>query len=76
MAKDWKGFEERYISVLLCCKEDIKSCYGEGSDDKRLGRTLHFIDGLHGHVQNAHSSADSKDILRKSQKKVKPSIVN
>lgn len=76
MAKDWKGLEERSIRVHLCCKEDVISCYGEGSDDKRLGRILHFIDDLPGHVQNANSSVDSKDILRKSQKKVKPSIVN
>lgn len=53
--------------VLFYCKVNIISCYGEGADDKRLGRNLHFIDGLHGHVQNAGSNTDSKDTLSRRE---------
>lgn len=65
MAKYWKSLEGQSIKVLFYCKVNTVSCYGEGSDDKRLERSLHFIDGLHDHVQNANSNADSKDTLRK-----------
>lgn len=66
MDEDWKKFRGACQRNVDCCKQNLKSDFGQGSEEKKHGEKPNFLKkkkkNLSDHVQNVGSNTDGRGL--------------